>query len=529
MFNRKILKEKAEIKDDYNLINSRAIADYCRSIKHKFNTEELAVLVYRNQRMSLEEKIVKYNDLIENYPDMKVIERINCKHYSSVKTMIKDEIQRIKLLNKKLIQDDENSIYTWTDFNKSTQKYEHNEDIEHTFKTYEEVLKDIMEYIKEYNDTISFRITKKYFDKQKENIFADYNVKNKKAILVDILENNKTFLDIDQIFLNIPTPLKKGDILISNSPTMRSFGENNNIFVLEYLCTWKKNLEKYLADGNYDSSDMIGYGYFFVNNDTTDFVSDHKWNYDSFEYYDGELKDRDRILKDISSFLKGKIELELFVHAYDFYKTEFKNNMPNFYTDEGLKLAGMEDIDIKKINRDRNKKIYNMPENEQEEIFKSCVYNKLNKNEIKQIETDFYNNIYVLKNNGKLYKTSQYDVDLEYICMDIVKIFYINGMDLYILTSENIILPIDNDKVWNNVDEYLNNNNCKYKKVETSKMHMVALTEDGYVRAISCYPSLGILPENFVNVDDITIVEDEDGIDMPYIYKDNEFVELYIE
>lgn len=59
MFNRKILKEKAEIRDDYNLINSRAIANYCRSIKHKFNTEELAVLVYRNQRMSLEEKIVK--------------------------------------------------------------------------------------------------------------------------------------------------------------------------------------------------------------------------------------------------------------------------------------------------------------------------------------------------------------------------------------------------------------------------------------------------------------------------------------
>ena len=138
MFNREILKEKEKIKDDYNLINSRAIADYCRSIKHKFNTEELAVLVYRNQRMSLEEKIVKYNDLIENYPDMEVIERINCKHYSSVKTMIKDEIQRIKLLNKKLIQDDENSIYTWTEFNKSTKKYEHNEDIEHTFKTYEE-------------------------------------------------------------------------------------------------------------------------------------------------------------------------------------------------------------------------------------------------------------------------------------------------------------------------------------------------------------------------------------------------------
>ena len=349
MFNRGILKEKVEIKDDYNLINSRAIADYCRSIKHKFNTEELAVLVYRNQRMSLEEKIDKYNDLIKNYHDMEVIERINCKHYSSVKTMIKYEIQRIKILNKKLIQDDENCIYTWTEFNKSTQKYEHSGDIEHTFKTYKEAFKNIMEYIKEYDDTISFRITKKYFDKRKEKIFADYNVENKKAILVNISESNKTFLDINQIFLNIPTPFKKGDILISNNSTMCSYGESNDIFVLEYLCTWRKNLERYLANGNYDSSDMIGYGYFFINDNTTEFVREHKWDYDSFEYYDGELTGRDRILKDISSFVKGKIELELFIHAYDVYKTEFKNNMPNFYTDEGLKLAGMTDIDIENL------------------------------------------------------------------------------------------------------------------------------------------------------------------------------------
>ena len=531
MFNRGILKEKVEIKDDYNLINSRAIADYCRSIKHKFNTEELAVLVYRNQRMSLEEKIDKYNDLIKNYHDMEVIERINCKHYSSVKTMIKDEIQRIKILNKKLIQDDENCIYTWTEFNKSTQKYEHSGDIEHTFKTYKEAFKNIMEYIKEYDDTISFRITKKYFDKQKEKIFADYNVENKKAILVDISENNKIFLDINQIFLNIPTPFKKGDILISNNSTMCSYGESNDIFVLEYLCTWRKNLARYLADGNYDSSDMIGYGYFFINGDTTEFVRDHKWDYDSFEYYDGELTGRDRILKDISSFVKGKIELELFIHAYDVYKTEFKNNMPNFYTDEGLKLAGMTDIDIEKTNHVTSGKIYNMPKNEQEKIFElfTCIYNKLNKNEIKQIETDFDNNIYVLTNNGKLYKTSQYDVDLEYICMNILKIFYLDGRNLYKITSENIILPIDNNKVWDNTDKYLNNNNCKYKKIETSKMHIVVLTEDGCVRALcGGYPCLGIIPDNFINVNDITIVEDEYGTDKPYIYKNNEFVELYI-
>ena len=172
-----------------------------------------------------------------------------------------------------------------------------------------------------------------------------------------------------------------------------------------------------------------------------------------------------------------------------------------------------------------------MSEEKQDEIFKlfTCIYDKFNKNDIKQIETDYDNEIYILTNDGKLYKTSKYDEELEFICKDIIKIFYLDGMNLYKITTENIILPIDNSKTWNNTDKYLNNNNCKYKKIETSKMHIVLLTKEGNVRALcGGYPSLGIIPENFLNVEDITIVEDEHGIDMPYIYKNNEFIELYI-
>ena len=77
--------------DDYDLINSKAIGDYCRQIGHKFNTKELAALVYRNRAMNIDEKIIKYQDLIYNYPDMEVIEKINCKHYDSVKVMIQNE------------------------------------------------------------------------------------------------------------------------------------------------------------------------------------------------------------------------------------------------------------------------------------------------------------------------------------------------------------------------------------------------------------------------------------------------------
>ena len=67
---------EAKISDEYDLINSLSIGEYCRKIKHKFNTEELAVLIFRNKRMSIDKKISKYEELIKNYSDMEVIERI---------------------------------------------------------------------------------------------------------------------------------------------------------------------------------------------------------------------------------------------------------------------------------------------------------------------------------------------------------------------------------------------------------------------------------------------------------------------
>lgn len=341
--------KKEELKDDYSLINSNAIANYCRSIEYKFNTEELAVLVFRNKKISIKEKIAKYDDLIKNYSDMEVIERINCKHYDSVKTLIKNEIQRLKKLEKRLMLNEENSICAWAEYNKSTKRKAYN--LDKTFKTFDEALKDIQLYIKEFNDTISFTITKKYFDKRK-NIHAEYIIKNQKIILNNLVEEENEFLDIDQIFLNIPTPFKRGDILIANNAAVNSVGEEK-IFVLDYLCTWRNGLNEYLAKGNCDSSDMIGYGYYFVNENTTEFVIDHQWDYDSFEYYNMELTGKYRILKAISSFIKGEISLELFIHSYDMFKAEFKRNMPEFYTDEGLKLAGMTDKDIFRINHSK--------------------------------------------------------------------------------------------------------------------------------------------------------------------------------
>ena len=344
------MEEKGKIRDNYDLINSNAISNYCRKIKYQFNTEELAVLVYRSNKIDIFEKISKYKDLINNYPDMEVIERINCKHYDSVRTMIKNEINRLTKLHEDLIKENERCAYIWYEYNKTTKREDSSP--YHIFKnlkgTYKDVYEDVTNYVNEYDDTISLTIIKKFFGEKERIIFSKYNVINKKITLVNIYEgeDKDDYLDINNIYVYMPTPFKKGDILISENPQMRNYGDNGDIFVLDYLSTWRENIKEYLAKGNSDSSDMVGYGYYLYE-DEARFTYDNKWDYDSFEFYNGKLEGNNRILKAISSYLKGEIDMELLIHAYDVFKIEsIKKGMPDFYTNEGLKKAGFTDEDI---------------------------------------------------------------------------------------------------------------------------------------------------------------------------------------
>lgn len=343
--------------DIYNLINSKAISEHCRKIKHQFNTEELAVLIYRNKRMSVDEKISAYNELISDYADIEVIERINCKYYSSVKDMIKGEINRLEALKEKLEKQESNVIYTYNSFwDNGTYIVKGKNEYKDVYTNFKEVKDLINEDIKGDKDKelLSFRITKRPLGKEnKYEITAEYLVtENKELKMVNIYDFESDWLDISNIFLNIPTPFKKGDLLVSNSKTPFREGHILNYdkypFVLNYLCTWQENLQQILDKGNRDSSDMQGLGYYISENGV---VLDNNHDYDSWEYYKGELKGESRILKAISSCIKGEISIDLLLETYKYILADKEVACAFWYgfTDEGLKLAGLSAEDIKKV------------------------------------------------------------------------------------------------------------------------------------------------------------------------------------
>ena len=201
--------------DVYDLINSRAISEYCRSIKHQFNIEEVAVLIYRNNKMSIEEKINAYNEVIETYTDMEIIERANCKHYDSAKTMIKQEISRLKQLQDELLKEEEYTIYTYNEFNNDTLKYLEINNFDDVKSSFKEIEADIYkEYLSDEGNSVKkFRIEKRHLkDDSYKKIIAEYEVQNKTLILKDIHSIGEEN-DIDTIFVNMPNSFKKGDIL----------------------------------------------------------------------------------------------------------------------------------------------------------------------------------------------------------------------------------------------------------------------------------------------------------------------------
>ncbi len=199
--------------DIYNLINSKAIQEHCRKIGHKFNTEELTVLIYRNKKMSVEDKIKAYQELIEKYEDMEVIERINCKHYDSVKDMIRGEIKRIKELIDILKRDEQDVVYSYNYWceNVNGKIIEGKNEFRDIYKDFKEVQKLIEKEIKEdtEDNIISFCITKRTLSK-KCTIRAEYILdENRKLKMVNISNLKSEWLDISNICLNIPTPFKK--------------------------------------------------------------------------------------------------------------------------------------------------------------------------------------------------------------------------------------------------------------------------------------------------------------------------------
>lgn len=86
----------------------------------------------------------------------------------------------------------------------------------------------------------------------------------------------------------------------------------------------------------------------YIITDDEELCLDNVFDYDSWEYFEGELQGTDRILKGVSNLMKNKIAIDTFIDVYEYIQNE-KRQYLKMYTEEGLELAGLSKSDIEKI------------------------------------------------------------------------------------------------------------------------------------------------------------------------------------
>jgi len=112
---------------------------------------------------------------------------------------------------------------------------------------------------------------------------------------------NKIGMQYDWVYVDIPTPFKKGDILIRE-------GYEHDVFVLDSLDSDnKKQIQRTIKIAGCDNYMTEGTG-FFVGDDGI-LYSDHVHGTDTFEYYRGKLDDKYKLLHHVSKYLKSEITL----------------------------------------------------------------------------------------------------------------------------------------------------------------------------------------------------------------------------
>ena len=336
--------------DIYSYLNSKTVADYCRSIGHQFNAYESAFIINDCKHISFEKKIELMQEIMNTMPDVK---RERLKMYFGSDSFF-------HALKETYIHDDFLHAYEYLIH---AEKYgllcqfgyyyggisdDYTEP--YIYSSYERALEALKKDAAERGSDERFGMWITARKPDSDLYITGYLNEDFEVCSVD--HNSADSEDLfDSFWAYIPTPFKNGDILI---PTAEYRGHGP--MVLNGICYADKD-EKWLenAKAKYDSSDMTAYGYWFGKDGYLYDECVH--DYHNLEYFTGEFctcnchiynsyKDY-RLLKAVSSSMKGEIPTHMLLVASDSIRREreYRQSFPFWdYTEETYRKAGIEDI-----------------------------------------------------------------------------------------------------------------------------------------------------------------------------------------
>lgn len=321
--------------DIYEFINSKDIREHCRKLEHEFKPMEAAFLIYYSQNHSIAQKHSAWKALIEEYPDTAVEETFHCPRLDSFHKFLQEYIALEDRLLEKFFSNEENHVYTFSAaFAHGTKisdcwqnsKYAYKRETGMLYDNFTAGLEIENGYNLKYAELVNEALL--FYTVEKQNLISSKG-QEKKKMTVRVNKNGEpcsiehhfnayinekeqdTLCRFESMWIDVPTPFKKGDILFVNHTKE---GYSPDPFVLVELCTEYMNekLKKHI-----DTSDMSAVGIQIID-ETGHICRDNIYDYLSFEYYTEPLKKPYLILNAINRFINGKIDFDTVMEAYHY-------------------------------------------------------------------------------------------------------------------------------------------------------------------------------------------------------------------
>lgn len=357
--------------DLFRFIDSKDIREHLQQIGYSFTAPEAAFLAWQCRNTTLKEKITAWREIIETMPDCSLTRREkepigNCHdflrhHIASQETLLKEFPNGKNCVYRYEIHGPQRWNWPQDDGWRGGGEY---------FNSFDSCLSHCLRQLDGDTETDKIRFYRQEWCGAEEKAAVQWTLetdREQNPVRIDRcgIPGGDELTDTDCIFSDMwfafPTPFKRGDLVWD------PFCGEAAPFVLNYLNVWDtqemlrqgfspegvyaglvrnadKRVQAYRRTGCV--MDMGAYGYgrrdgFGIWNEFGGWA-----NYLDLEFYPVELEGKDRILRPVSEYLKGSVDLELLLNSYtvlllETMHDELSKNYQREYVKETLQIAGL--------------------------------------------------------------------------------------------------------------------------------------------------------------------------------------------
>ena len=350
--------KRRQVMDIYNYLNSKDVAEHCRKINHQFNAIGTAFIINACRHITLEEKLRLFQEIIDTMPDEKLSEKASrLKMYMEQDQGIKTDSFHealsyyIAAMQRNLnvfLTAEPDTVYSWVCWYRDWEDEIDGNGLYSTFDAAKTALmQEIQDWNEDYSDISEFTgiICKRRIN-TKECCDAAINGNGLLTYLSDSGVDSRFF---ECIWVKIPVPFKKGDLLYGTNPHRMSdmnIGKEPMVFIHDCCEGLDENDPKDLRRmAGRDATDMTAWGYWLGDNGRL--YDECMHSYYDLEYYRGKIKGDVRVLKALSAHMKGEVDAHMLMIAYDavLREREMQAVFPGWdYMPECYEKCGIADI-----------------------------------------------------------------------------------------------------------------------------------------------------------------------------------------